>query len=326
MKNALKFSRRRFLTAGTVSVAGLWAGCSNQLGARALRELVAETRRPVLKPSTVPAPATWSPQTITAAWLGHSTVLLNFFGVTILTDPVLLRRVGANTCVGTIGAKRLVAPALKPAQLPPIDLVLLSHAHMDHLDFATLHALSGHPQAVTAHATDDLLQGTRLKNITPLAWGEKARIRTTNGDVHLRAFEVKHWGARWRYDKFRGYNAYALEREGKKIIFGGDTALCESFRAQRSQGPYALAMMPIGAYKPWVCSHCTPEQAVLMANKAGAEHFLPIHFKTLPLGREGTIEPMERLLAAIEPERLGWQDVGETFVYQRLKGAPVQIT
>jgi hypothetical protein len=124
----------------------LWAGCSNQLGARALRELVAETGRPVLKPSKVPVPANWDPNTITVAWLGHSTVLINFFGVTVLTDPVLLRRVGANTCLGTIGAKRLVAPALKPSQLPPIDLVLLSHAHMDHLDFATLRAVPGRPR------------------------------------------------------------------------------------------------------------------------------------------------------------------------------------
>jgi L-ascorbate metabolism protein UlaG (beta-lactamase superfamily) len=302
------------LTAGTVSRAGVWAGCSNQLGARAIRELVAETKRPVLKPSKVPLPFLWNPNSITAAWLGHSTVLLNFYGLTIITDPVLLRRVGANTFLGTIGAKRLVAPALKCSQLPPIDLVLLSHAHMDHLDFATLRALPGRPQAVTAHATEDLLEGTRLKNSHALAWGEKTRVKTAHGDIQVSAFEVKHWGARWRYDKFRGYNGYVLEREGKKLIFGGDTAQCDSFRGLRSRGPYEVAIMPIGAYQPWVCSHCTPEQAVRMANQAGAEHFLPIHFKTFPLGREGTVEPLHRLKEAIEPERLGWQDVGETFV------------
>jgi L-ascorbate metabolism protein UlaG (beta-lactamase superfamily) len=70
--------------------------------------------------------------------------------------------------------------------------------------------------------------------------------------------------------------------------------------------------MPIGAYLPWICSHCTPEQAVQMANAAGAKKFLPIHFKTFPLGREGGIEPMERLQAAIEHERIAWRDAGET--------------
>jgi L-ascorbate metabolism protein UlaG (beta-lactamase superfamily) len=310
---ARRFSRRRFLTVGSVSFAAVWAGCSDQLGARAVREFVAETRRPILKPKLTPVPELWNSNSITAAWLGHATVLLNFYGVTLLTDPVLLRRVGANTCVGTIGAKRLIAPALRPSQLPPIDLVLLSHAHMDHLDFSTLRALPGKPRAVTAHATEDLLQGTKLKEPTALAWGEEVRVRTDNGDLQIKAFEVKHWGARWRYDKYRGYNGYVVEREGKKLIFGGDTAWTKTFRELRSGGPYEVAIMPIGAYKPWVCSHCTPEQAVRMVNDSGANSLLPIHFKTFPFGREGMIEPLERLEAAIEPERIGWREVGETF-------------
>jgi L-ascorbate metabolism protein UlaG (beta-lactamase superfamily) len=291
----------------------VWAGCSDQLAARAVRQFVADTRRSVLRPRLTPAPKSWDANGITAAWLGHSTVLLNFYGLTILTDPVLYKRVGANTCFGTIGAKRLVAPALKPCQLPPIDLVLVSHAHMDHLDFATLRALPGTPKAVTAYATDDLLRGTRLKQPKALAWGDKTRIMTRHGDVEVEAFEVKHWGARWRVDKHRGYNGYVLAREGRKLIFGGDTAWVESFRPLRSRGPFELAIMPIGAYQPWTCSHCTPEQAVRMANDAGAKYFLPIHFKTFAFGREGTVEPMERLQAAIETERIGWCDVGGTF-------------
>lgn len=283
------------------------------MGARAVRELVSETRRRVLKPKFRPAPETWDSNAITAAWLGHSTVLLNFYGLTILTDPVLFRRVGANTCFGTIGAKRLIAPALLPRQLPPIDLVLLSHAHMDHLDCATLRALPGRPRAVTARGTADLLAGTRLQAPQSLGWGDKTRVRTAHGDVQVEAFQVKHWGARWKYDKYRGYNGYVLTREGKRLIFGGDTAWTESFRGLRSHGPYELAMMPIGAYQPWIWSHCTPEQAVRMANEAGAAHVLPIHFKTLPLGREGSLEPLERLQACLEPERIGWREVGETF-------------
>ena len=314
MKQSIRrFSRRRFLTVGSVGVAGLWAGCSDQLAARALRELVAETRRPVAEPAEIPRPELWAQNRITAAWLGHSTVLLNFYGVTILTDPVLFRRVGADTCLGTIGAKRLVAPALKPSQLPPIDLVLLSHAHMDHLDRATLRALPGSPQAVTAHATEDLLTGTKLQRFRTLRWGESALVKTGHGKLRVTAFQVNHWGARWKVDKYRGYNGYVLAREGRKLIFGGDTARCESFRSLRSEGPFEAALMPIGAYQPWVCSHCTPEQAVQMANGAGANYLLPIHFKTFPLGREGTVEPLERLQAAIEPERIGWREIGQTF-------------
>lgn len=314
MKNSRrKFSRRRFLTLGTIGTAGVWAGSSNQAVARALRELVAETHRPILRPPLTPQPQSWLENGITVAWLGHSSVLLNFYGVTILTDPVLFNRVGANTCMGTIGAKRLIAPALKPSQLPTIDLVLLSHAHMDHLDFHTIDALPARPQAVMASAMDDLLRHTKLRSPKALGWGERKRICTRSGDLEIRAFEVKHWGARWRYDKFRGYNGYVIEREGKRILFGGDTAWIESFRALRSQGPFELAIMPIGAYRPWVCSHCTPEEAVRMADGAGARYFAPVHFKTFPFGREGSLEPLERLTRTIEPDRITWRDVGETF-------------
>ncbi|HWQ93335.1 MAG TPA: MBL fold metallo-hydrolase [Clostridia bacterium] len=309
-----KLSRRRFLAVGSVSLAGAWAAYSDQLGARAMRGFVAETRRSILSPDYTPSPEDWNPNGITAAWLGHSTVLINFYGMTILTDPVLLKRVGADTLLGTIGAKRLVAPALKASQLPEIDLVVLSHAHMDHLDFATLRALKGELRGVSAKGTLDLLQGSGLKSPEALAWGDKTRIKTAKGDIEVKAFEVKHWGARWRYDRFRGYNGYVLEREGKRLIFGGDTAETDSFRSLRSKGPFELAIMPIGAYHPWVCSHCTPEQAVEMANGAGARYFLPIHHKTFPLGREGTVEPMQRLQECIESERIGWHHIGQTFV------------
>jgi len=278
-----------------------------------VRRLLDDATRAVLKPKFTPVPASWNDKAITASWLGHSTVLLNFYGLTILTDPVLGKRVGADTPMGTIGAKRLVAPALKVKELPPIDLVLLSHAHMDHLDPATLRALPGTPKVVTAHNTSDLLAGTRLNFPEELAWGEKTTVVTSHGDVCLQAFEVKHWGARWRLDKHRGYNGYVISRGGKKLIFGGDTALTDSFKSLKSHGPYELAIMPIGAYQPWLCSHCSPEQAVSMANDAGANYFLPVHFKTFQFGREGTIEPLERLEAAIAPERLALRDVGQTF-------------
>ena len=279
-----------------------------------MRGFLAETCRTVLVPKARPRPQSWDPNTITASWLGHSTVLIGFYGFNILTDPALFRRIGADTCLGTVGPKRLVRAALRPEELPPIDLVLLSHAHMDHLDVPTLRALPGRPRAITAHATEDLLSDTKLTCPTALRWGEKTRVSTRNGQAEVQAFEVNHWGARWRHDKYRGYNGYVVAREGKKILFGGDTAWTGSFRSLRSSGPFEFAIMPNGAYQPWICSHCTPEQGVRMANDAGASYFQPIHFKTFAFGSEGTAEPMARLEAVLESDRLGWREIGETFV------------
>jgi L-ascorbate metabolism protein UlaG (beta-lactamase superfamily) len=307
------FSRRNFLTISSLGALGAWATCSDQLAARTVRGLVAQSRRDILTPKFIPQPAAWNAKGLTAAWLGHSTVLLNFYGVNILTDPVLFDHIGADVYFGTIGPKRLLAPALTMEQLPKIDLVLLSHGHMDHLNSQTLRCFPKTTRAVTAHNTADLLSDTRLKSPKELAWGEKTVVRTEQGDVEIEAFEVRHWGARWRHDKYRGYNGYIVSREGKKIIFGGDTAMTDTFRDLRSKGPFELAIMPIGAYRPWEQSHCTPEQAVRMANDAGATHFLPVHFKTFTLGREGVVEPIERLHAALDNQRIGWSDVGQTF-------------
>ena len=99
-------------------------------------------------------------------------------------------------------------------------------------------------------------------------------------------------------------------------MFGGDTALCDSFAELRTLGPIDLAIMPIGAYDPWIHSHCTPEQAVQMANDAGAQFIMPVHHQTFRLSSEGFREPIERFQMALQrtPERIALREIGETFV------------
>ena len=245
-----------------------------------------------------------------AAWLGHSTVLLKLDGMTILTDPVLSDRVGLSLGPMTVGLKRLVAPALRLNQLPRIDLVLLSHAHMDHFDIPTLRALENRGTfVVTAARTSDLLRVGRYAAVRELGWGESARF----GDVELRAFQVNHWGARMRRDTYRGYNGYVIEAGRYRVLFAGDTAVTTAFRRLRGSRRFDLAIMPVGAYDPWIRYHCTPEQAWQMGNDAGAELFLPVHHQTFQLSREPLREPIERLYGAAgrEPERVAIERIGQ---------------
>ncbi len=315
MKKSKKFTRRRFLKLSALTVGAGWTGLSNSFPARFVRERIAETGRSIITAKFRPAPASWVDNSLTAAWLGHSTVLINFYGITILTDPVLFSRVGADLGVGTLGPKRLTAPALKVDELPPINLVLLSHAHLDHLDLPTLQYFNSDTRVVSARKTADLLKGTRLSRARELGWGDKTVMRMANGDIEIEAFEVNHWGGRWSHKEDRGWNGYVLAREGRKIIFGGDTAYCNTFRPLRSKGPFELAMMPIGAYNPWIGAHCNPEQAIAMANDAGAKYILPIHHQAFNLGRESFLEPIQRFEAALEneQERIALRSVGQTF-------------
>ncbi len=280
-----------------------------------LREWTVESWRPLLAPAARPNPKQWSDAQLTAAWLGHATVLINFFGFNIITDPALFRRIGIRLPGLTIGPKRQTAPALTVSELPRIDLVLLSHAHFDHFDLRTLHRLPRNAAVVTATRTSDLLRWTRFRAITELRWNETTEIANERGALRVRAFQVRHWGARLRTDDYRGYNGYVLERNGHAIIFGGDTAMTDNLAALRSRRPFDLAIMAIGAYDPWIRSHCTPEEAVRMAEAAGAEHILPVHHQTFKLSAEPFREPIERFEAALQrtPERIALRGIGETF-------------
>lgn len=299
-----------------IAGAAWWAGISDRRTARWLRRMVADSRREVVRASVRPDPASWSENSLSVCWLGHATVLINFYGLTILTDPALLDRVGVSVGVGTLGPKRYIGPALRAEELPPIDLLLISHAHMDHLDLPTLRRLPRGTPVVSARLTSDLLAAAGLRSVREMRWNDRIRVITPGGEVEIRAFEVKHWGQRWPGEVERGYNGYVLRREGKAMIFGGDTALTEQFRNLRSEGPFEAAIMPIGAYRPWIWNHCTPEEAWAMANEAGARYVVPVHHLTFKLSEEPMEEPIERLFAAAEaePERLALRQVGETLV------------
>jgi L-ascorbate metabolism protein UlaG (beta-lactamase superfamily) len=280
------------------------------------REWTIESWRRMAPAFARPTPATWCDAQATLAWLGHATMLINFFGIKILTDPALFPRIGIRLPGFTNGPKRLTAPALKVDELPRIDLILLSHAHFDHLDLRTLRYFDENTSVITARGTSDLLRRTRFREVTELDWGETKSVKTASGEIDVSAFRVNHWGARKQRDTYRGYNGYLLERNGHRIIFAGDTAITDSFAELRRHGEIDVAIMPIGAYNPWIHAHCSPEQAVEMANAAAAQFIMPVHHQTFRLSFEPFREPIERFEAALRstPKRIALREIGETFV------------
>src|SRR5213596_4092249 len=157
-----------------------------------LREWTIESWRPIAPTFAKPNPANWSNTQVTFAWIGHATVLINFFGIKILTDPVFFLRIGIRLPGFTIGPKRLIATALQFHELPNIDLILLSHAHFDHLDLRTLRCFGESTSVITARATRDLLKRTHFSNITELDWGESKTLSAAAGEMVIAAFPVKY--------------------------------------------------------------------------------------------------------------------------------------
>jgi L-ascorbate metabolism protein UlaG (beta-lactamase superfamily) len=256
-----------------------------------------------------PTPHEWPDDRATFAWLGHATVLGNFFGTWILTDPALESRVGVGRGFAKLGPRRLVAPALKVRELPAIDLLLLSHAHMDHTDLGTLRRLSRDVRVIVQPGNRDLVR--RFRQVDELAWGNRLQL----GEIEVESVEVKHWGARMITDRHRGYGGYLLRKGGRTVLFAGDTADTDAF-APLSREAIDLAILPIGAYDPWIYNHASPEQAWRMAGDMGARHMLPVHHSTFRLSREPAEEPITRLLAAAGPERhrVVTTRIGQTWV------------
>jgi L-ascorbate metabolism protein UlaG (beta-lactamase superfamily) len=275
-----------------------------------VRARMRKRKRLVAPAPFMPHPKRWPDQGLHAAWLGHSTVLLKLDGFTVLTDPVLGERCGVRMGPLTVGLKRMVAPALLCSQLPHIDLILLSHAHFDHFDLATLRSLerSG-AVVVTAPNTSDLLRTRRYKSVQEIGWGDRVQV----GPLSILGIRVNHWGARMRTDTYRGCNGYLLESPRHRVVFGGDTAYTDTFRAARGSRPVDLAILPIGAYDPWIRVHCSPEQAWRMGADCGAEHLIPVHHQTFRLSREPFYEPVERFLAAAgsRPDRVVVTRIGQ---------------
>jgi L-ascorbate metabolism protein UlaG (beta-lactamase superfamily) len=236
-----------------------------------------------------------------AFWIGHATVLLRVGGLNVLTDPVFRRRIGMRVGGMTLGMARVRPPAADVDHLPRIDVVMLSHAHFDHLDRPSLRRLAAGAgrgaTVVTAQHTSKLVP-PGFGEVIELPWRRSARV----GGVSIRAIEPEHWGARAALDRHRRFNSYLLESCRSSVLFAGDTAHTHAFDPLAASGGVDLAVFGIGAYDPWIHAHATPEQVWSMYTRLSGGSprgvLLPMHHSTFVLGREPMAEPMQRLRAA----------------------------
>lgn len=279
---------------------------------------------PNVKLNYKPDPLQWKDNKLTLAWIGHSTVLINFLGKWILTDPVLFERIGVSFFGGVIGPTRITPPALQISEFPKPDIILLSHAHMDHMDFSTLKAFSKkYPDqidVITAYLTNDVIEELPWKSLSVMDWNDELILQ----DIRFRANEVKHFGWRypWEKDRSRGYmkdgrsyNSYLIEYKNKKVLFGGDMSLHDKLRPLRDEN-IDVAIMPIGAYNPWIRNHCNPEQALQMASEINVKYFIPIHTKTFNQSQEPFNEAIDWMKSSAPNYnmQIGLEEIGQTFI------------
>jgi N-acyl-phosphatidylethanolamine-hydrolysing phospholipase D len=254
----------------------------------------------------------------TVTWIGHATVLVHHDGVRYLTDPAWSDRAGPY---GAIGARRFVAPALPLEHLPPLDFVLISHNHYDHLDLPTLVELQRRQPAVPFFVplgNGALLRGAGLRGVTELDWGESAEV----GPVEVHCLPAKHWSARGLRDQNAAlWSSWAVLGAARRVFFAGDSGAFPGFAAiGRRLGPFDLAALPIGAYEPAAMMkavHLNPEEAIEAARSLGARRTLGIHWGTFDLTDEPLGEPPARFLRALRtsglPDDAGWVfRIGET--------------
>ncbi|MCX7172886.1 MAG: MBL fold metallo-hydrolase [Proteobacteria bacterium] len=251
-------------------------------------------------PSDNPAPVWAEPPAtgLRATWLGHSTVLIEIDGLRVLTDPVWGQRASPSRLAGP---KRFQPVPIPLRALPPIDLVLVSHDHYDHLDYPTIRELA-HSDVpfVTSLGVGSHLEawGVPAHRITELDWWESHTL--PNADLTVTAAPSQHFSGRALKDRNSTlWSSLVIRSPRHGVFFSGDTGLTTEYSTIRERlGPFDLVMLVVGAFHPaWGDIHLGPENALEALALLGGGAFLPVHWGTFSLAMHAWDEPAETLLA-----------------------------
>lgn len=231
---------------------------------------------------------------VAVTWIGHASFLIQFTDLNVLIDP--------NFANWLFLLKRIKRAGLKIDDLPPIDVVLLTHAHFDHFHRPTLRRLP-HPKiGIMPHGVGDLAHNLGFARIIEMEHWECFG----QGDWKVTFTPSKHWGARTIHDQHRGYGGFVLEHQGRKIYHAGDSAYFEGFREIGKRLAPEIALLPIGAYFPesFRRVHMGPDEAVKAFKELGSKCLVPMHYGTFKLSFEELDEPPRWLMEIAAQERL----------------------
>lgn len=264
-------------------------------------------------------PIPTGPEELGVTFIGHSSFLVQAAGRNLLFDPVF--------STWLILLRRQRRPGVRVRDLPPIDIVLLSHAHMDHLDRSSLRRVvratrrrgRQAPIAIVPRDVGEIVRGLGFSQVVELDWWQSYEAE----GLTITHTPAKHWGTRWFTDGHRGYGGYGVEGGAQRLYYSGDTAYFSGFREIGQRLRPELALLPIGAYSPdsYRTVHTSPEDALRAFADLGAERMVPMHYGTFWLSEEPMEEPLPRLLEGAA--RAGMQaqieviQEGETRVLQR---------
>jgi L-ascorbate metabolism protein UlaG (beta-lactamase superfamily) len=235
------------------------------------------------------------PDDVSLTWIGHASFLITWRGLNILVDPIW------SLWLKII--KRVKHPGLAIHHLPAIDLVLVTHAHFDHLDRRTLKRVASDQPIIVPHGVKNLVHDLGFNRVHEMTPWEKLEI----GDATVTLTPCHHWGARVLHDSHRGFGGFHLQLGKRSIFHCGDSAYFSGFAEIGQRLPTEIALLPIGAYdapsKREV--HMNPEQAVNAFLELQAKIMVPMHYGTFRLSFEPPEEPLTRLRAEIGRRELG---------------------
>lgn len=224
---------------------------------------------------------------VAVTWIGHASFLIQAAGQNVLIDP--------NWAKWLKVVKRVRNPGLHLHDLPSIDVVLVTHAHFDHLDRRTLREVAADQPIVVPFEVGNLVHDLGFREVHELHYWEHYQ----HGPLKITLTPCHHWGARVLHDSHRGFGGFVIEANGRSIFHCGDTAYFEGFKEIGERHSIDIALMPIGAYDPPSGRevHMNPEEAVRAFLELGAKRLVPMHYGTFRLSYEPLHEPPERLLA-----------------------------